>query len=100
MLLVEDVRVSQKLAQAALTRAHYKVEVASDGESAIEKYRQHAQSLRIILMDVGLPGISGTEAAERIRRMQQELGTDPVLIYGPHRQTWRRATCVSTSRLA
>ena len=82
VLLVEDVRVSQKLAQAALTRAHYKVEVASDGESAIEKYRQHAQSLRVILMDVGLPGISGTEAAERIRRLQQEVGSEPVLIYG------------------
>ena len=82
VLLVEDVRVSQKLAQAALTRAHYKVEVASDGESAIEKFRQHAQSLRVILMDVGLPGISGTEAAERIRRLQQEVGSEPVLIYG------------------
>ena len=82
VLLVEDVRVSQKLAQAALTRAHYKVEVASDGESAIDKYRQHAQSLRVILMDVGLPGISGTEAAERIRRLQQEVGGEPVLIYG------------------
>ena len=79
---MEDVRVSQKLAQAALTRAHYKVEVASDGESAIDKYRLHAHSLRIILMDVGLPGISGIEASERIRRLQQELGTEPVLIYG------------------
>ena len=82
VLLVEDVRVSQKLAQAALTRAHYKVEVASDGETAIDKYRQHAQSLRIILMDVGLPGISGIEAAERIRRLQQEVGGEPPLIYG------------------
>ena len=59
--LVEDVRVSQRIAAAALTRAHYKVEVASDGESAVDKYRQHSATLRIILMDIHLPGISGIE---------------------------------------
>ena len=82
VLLVEDNRVSQKIAQQALTRAHYKVEVASDGETAMEKYRQHAGSLRIVLMDVGLPGISGTEAVERIRKLQHDAGHDDILIYG------------------
>ena len=82
VLLVEDNRVSQKIAQQALTRAHYKVEVASDGETAVEKYRQHAGSLRIVLMDVGLPGISGTEASEKIRKLQHEAANDEVLIYG------------------
>ena len=70
VLLVEDVRVSQKLAQQALRRAHYTVDVASDGESAVDKYRQHAAQLRIILMDVGLPGITGIEATERIRALE------------------------------
>ena len=82
VLLVEDVRVSQKIAQAALSRAHYKVDVASDGESAVEKYRQHAGSLRVILMDVGLPGISGIEASEKIRKIERETGAESVLIYG------------------
>ena len=82
VLLVEDVRVSQRIAAAALTRAHYKVEVASDGESAVEKYRQHANALRIVLMDIHLPGISGIEATQRIRRIEADEGRAPALVYG------------------
>ena len=55
-LLVEDVRVSQRIAQQALTRAHYKVDVASDGETSVEKFKQHMETLRIVLMDINLPG--------------------------------------------
>ena len=88
VLLVEDVRVSQKVAQQALQRAHYKVDVASDGESAVDKYRQHAAQLRIILMDVGLPGITGIEATERIRALEGARVSRPdgeerrVMIFG------------------
>ena len=82
VLLVEDVRVSQRIAAAALTRAHYKVEVASDGESAVDKYRQYAASLRIILMDIHLPGISGIEATQRIRKTEADEGRAPALVYG------------------
>jgi len=83
LLLVEDVRVSQKLAQSALTRAHYKVDVASDGESAVEKYKQFSHSIRIILMDVGLPGISGIEATERIRHWQStQVPNSTLYIFG------------------
>jgi CheY-like chemotaxis protein len=82
-LLVEDVRVSQRIASAALTRAHYKVDVASDGETAIEKYKQHAQTLKVVLMDIHLPGISGIEATQRIRQYEQSIGiSPPCLVYG------------------
>lgn len=82
LLLVEDVRVSQKIAHAALTRAHFKVEVASDGESAVDKWKTHAGTLRIVLMDIHLPGISGIEATERIRKLERESSSAPVMIFG------------------
>lgn len=96
VLLVEDVRVAQRLAHVALTRAHYRVEIASSGEMALDKYRamvaQPYPSLRVILMDISLPGISGVEVTERIRRMEAEAASaaliagnqpaSPVYIYG------------------
>ena len=84
LLLVEDVRVSARVAQAALTRAHYKVDVANDGESAVDKYKAHSNSIKIILMDINLPGISGIEATEQIRRYEKSLKSSelPVTIFG------------------
>jgi CheY-like chemotaxis protein len=73
LLLVEDVRVSQKLAQQALSRAHFKVIVASDGETAVEQFKHNWNTLRIVLMDINLPGISGIEATEKIRRYEETL---------------------------
>ena len=85
MLLVEDVRVSQKIALQALSRAGYKCIAADNGESAVEKYKQHASSFRYIIMDINLPGISGMEATEQIRQLEKTLGSDeegPLLIFG------------------
>lgn len=82
-MLVEDVRVSQKLAQSALTRAHYKVEVASDGETAVDLAQRFANSLRIVLMDINLPGINGIVATQRIRQWEREHGVKhPMMIFG------------------
>ena len=84
VLLVEDVRVSQRITQSALSRAHFRVEVASDGESAVDKYKAFANSLRVILMDIGLPGISGVEATQRIRALEHVTPSpqSPVVIFG------------------
>jgi CheY-like chemotaxis protein len=82
LLLVEDVRVSQKIAQQALTRVGYKVEVASDGESAVKKFKKHLGSLKIVLMDIGLPGISGIEASQQIRSYEKTKNKGSVVIFG------------------
>lgn len=44
----------------------YEVGMVHDGEGAVEAAR--AQSPDVILMDIGLPRISGYEAARRIRQ--------------------------------
>lgn len=74
VLLVEDVRVAQRIAARALTSAHYRVDVASNGEAAVEKFKALAQTLRIVLMDINLPGgITGTDATVRIRAHEATL---------------------------
>jgi len=84
IIVVEDLGVAQKIAHAALTRGHYKVEVAGDGPTAIELYKKYAPTLKAVLMDIHLPGISGIETTERIRKLESEMrpGQPPVYIYG------------------
>ena len=72
VLLVEDVRVAQRIAARALSAANYRVDVASSGEAAIERFRASAPTLRIVLMDINLPGMSGIDATEIIRRIEAD----------------------------
>lgn len=75
--------MSQRIAAQALTRAHYKVEVASDGETAVDLFISLQSSLRVILMDINLPGISGIDATERIRQWERDHDIkSPVMIFG------------------
>lgn len=54
---------------------------AEDGETAIDLAKQ--QSLDLVLLDVGLPGLSGLEACRQIKRQHPEL---PVLVLTSHSQ--------------
>jgi len=81
-LLVEDVRVSAKLARSSLERARYKVVHAESGLIAIDMFKKHWSSLEIILMDIGMPGIDGIETTSRIRAIEKANGYDAVNILG------------------
>jgi len=81
-LLVEDVRVSAKVAQMALKRARYVVDVASSGEEAVEKFKAHKKSLKLVLMDIMLPKMNGVEATKIIRNFEKESKMNPTIILG------------------
>ena len=69
ILVVEDNRLNMKLVRDVLEFAGYDVLEASTGEEGVEL----ALGLRpdLVLMDLQLPGIDGTEA---LRRIQQSAG--------------------------
>jgi two-component system OmpR family response regulator len=66
LLLVEDdVRLARML-RGLLTDDLHVVEIADDGESAIE-LALDAPGIEAVILDVGLPGMSGYEVARRLR---------------------------------
>ena len=66
ILLAEDTKINQKVALAILSKLGYtNVAVASDGRQALDALRQ--QPFDLILMDLCMPVMDGTEATRCIR---------------------------------
>ncbi|MGH3089030.1 MAG: response regulator [Rubrobacteraceae bacterium] len=65
ILLVDDEPSLQKMLQHALEREGFQVQVAGDGEEALEMYGTFEPHL--IVLDIMLPKLDGTEVCRRIR---------------------------------
>jgi PAS domain S-box-containing protein len=65
VLLAEDNEINQKIAVSLLEKQEYSVEVAENGEEAIEALSK--QRFDIVLMDVQMPKMDGIEATQIIR---------------------------------
>lgn len=66
ILLVEDNKINQMITQKMLEKKRMKCTIIDNGEDAIENVKENFYDL--ILMDVHLPGINGTEATAEIRK--------------------------------
>jgi two-component system, OmpR family, response regulator RegX3 len=69
ILVVEDERSLSEPLAYLLEREGYTVRVVGDGPSAIREFEKHRVDL--ILLDLMLPGLSGTEVARQIRTRSQ-----------------------------
>lgn len=79
ILLVEDEPIVQTVHSAMLVKLGCQVDVAKNGKEVLEK---HITDYSLILMDVGLPDISGIEVTEKIRSNEKSVRTPIVFITG------------------
>jgi len=66
VLVVEDEQSIAKLVRAYLERDGYTPVWVTTGEAALEELARHP--IRLVILDIGLPGIDGLEVCRRIRR--------------------------------
>lgn len=77
ILVVDDSPDNVLLVQSILEEEGYHIEVAEEGESAVEKVL--ASPPQLILLDVMMPGMDGFEVTERIRQ-EENLPFIPILL--------------------
>ena len=72
LLLTEDDAINRLYLKKILVRKGWDVEEAVDGESALDKMKHNRYDL--VLMDIGLPTMSGLEAASQFRKIEALSG--------------------------
>jgi two-component system, cell cycle sensor histidine kinase and response regulator CckA len=67
LLLIEDEDALIEIVRLLLESKGYKVYTAQDGNDAIKVYKQHKKEIDIVLTDMGLPGMTGTDVHKKLR---------------------------------
>ena len=88
VLFAEDDTQAQDVGRRMLEESGCYVLCASDGESALEMYIEHANEVSLVLLDAVMPRLSGRRVFEEIRRLQADVpivfctGYDPGAVQG------------------
>jgi two-component system sensor histidine kinase/response regulator len=68
ILLVEDNEINQEVATIVLTDEGFHVDVANDGQQAIDRLEQAQTPYDFVLMDMQMPVMDGVTATRRLRQ--------------------------------
>lgn len=72
VLLAEDDRVQQKIISRTLLRYNFDVDIADNGEIALEMYKKHSNKYSLILMDMLMPQMDGISCVKKIREEEEQ----------------------------
>ncbi|HTI50660.1 MAG TPA: PAS domain S-box protein [Planctomycetaceae bacterium] len=73
ILLVEDEPVIRDLAKSVLRRCGYEILEASDGRGALEQASRHEGPLHLLITDVAMPHLGGSQLAQQLKRSRPEM---------------------------
>jgi two-component system, cell cycle sensor histidine kinase and response regulator CckA len=73
VLVVEDEQLMRRLLERILSSQDTSVLLAADGQEALDIYRDHRGEINVVLLDLGLPKISGWEVFNYLRQQNPDL---------------------------
>jgi two-component system cell cycle sensor histidine kinase/response regulator CckA len=71
ILLVEDDELVRTVTKAIIELLGYKVLEASNGKDAIALYRENNETVSLVITDVVMPGLSGMDTYNEIKKIKQ-----------------------------
>ena len=89
ILLVEDSEIAQLTTVMILENENFDVDVAATGTEAVSRARE--KNYDFILMDIGLPDFSGTEATKKIKK----FSSVPIIALTGHGDSKHKAEFIS-----
>jgi CheY-like chemotaxis protein len=73
VLVVDDEHMVRIMLQLGLERSGFGVWLASNGQEAIQLYREHRESIDVVLLDIRMPGLDGPQTLEALREMNPDI---------------------------
>jgi CheY-like chemotaxis protein len=75
VLIVDDEEIILNVASELLEELGYRTRIARAGLEAIDIYHQQQDEIDVVILDMIMPGMSGAETYEKIRRINPEVKT-------------------------
>lgn len=69
ILVIDDEEILLQIARDILTEFDFDVHTAGNGADGIRMYRDNADTIDLIILDMSLPGMSGTDVYEELRKI-------------------------------
>ena len=73
VLFVDDEAAVREIGMRLLETAGFEVVGAADGEEAVDYFREHAQEISCVLLDLTMPKMGGEEAFEELRKIRDDV---------------------------
>jgi PAS domain S-box-containing protein len=73
VLVVDDEPIVQQVARQTLRRAGYEVLLAGNGQTALEIFRKRAEEIRVVLLDMTMPVMSGEQTLVELKKIDPEV---------------------------
>lgn len=73
VLIADDEGPVRRAAVQILLRKGYNVMEASDGEEAVRVFRENTDAIDLVFLDMTMPGLSGLEALDEMRKIRPKL---------------------------
>ena len=72
-MIVEDDADVLDFMKKMLSKLGYQIITASDGREAVAQFREHAEDIELIIMDLIMPQMGGRQAYDKIRQLHPQV---------------------------
>ncbi len=83
VLVVDDESGVRDLVRSVLERAGMTVILCEDGRQGVDRFRELGGEVRLVLLDLTMPGLDGREALSEIRALRQDVPAILMSGYSP-----------------
>ena len=94
ILVVEDDPVVMDLYHQVLTMSGYQVISSLNGAEGVEKFRLNHEQVSLVILDISMPEMSGTEAYQAIRSIDSEARIVISSGYAPDKELFPRVDAI------